>query len=328
MLIVRSPLRISLGGGGTDLPSYYRKSGGYLIASAINKYVYTSIIKPFTEGIYLKYSEFEKVEETSQIKHKIFKEILMMKGCKAPQQIEITTLADIPAGTGLGSSGAFTVSTLKAISLFNNNENLTNESVAELACHIEIDRLNEPVGKQDQYASAIGGLCEYYFHKDDTVEYNKLPISEDNLNLIKDSILMFFTGYSRDASKILAVQNNQTKSNDESMMKNLDSVKEMGKVSRELLINGDVIQYGLLMRDHWESKLKRSPDMCSEEIKSFLEEGLNNGAVGGKLIGAGGGGFLMFVASDKNQLRKKMHECGLRELRFDIDNLGVHVLQA
>ncbi len=328
MLIVRSPLRISLGGGGTDLPSYYRKSGGYLIASAINKYVYTTIIKPFQKGIYLKYSDIEKVQDSSMIKHKIFREILMMKGCDTSQQIEITTLADIPAGTGLGSSGAFTVSTLKAISLFINNENISNEYAAELACHVEIDRLNEPVGKQDQYASAIGGLCEYYFHKDDTVEYKKLPISEENLNLLKDSILIFFTGYSRSASEILNTQNKKTLSNDESMMKNLDSIKEMGQVSRELLINGDIIQYGLLMRDHWESKLRRSPDMCSEEIKSILEKGLKNGATGGKLIGAGGGGFLMFIAHDKNQLRKTMTNCGLRELRFDIDNLGVHVLQA
>ncbi len=328
MLIVRSPLRISLGGGGTDLPSYYRKNGGYLIASAINKYVYTSVIKPFAKGIFLKYSEVEKVNSPSEIKHKIFKEILTMQESKEPYQIELTTLADIPAGTGLGSSGAFTVSVLKAIQVFNNNEYSTNEKLAELACHIEIDRLNEPVGKQDQYASAIGGLCEYIFHKDDSVEFRRLPISEENISLIQDSILMFFTGYSRSASSILDIQKKQTLSNDEDMIKNLDAVKEMGLISRDLLIKGDIFQYGLLMQDHWEAKLKRSPNMCSEEIKNFLKSGLKNGAIGGKLIGAGGGGFLMFVADDKAQLRKSMFDLGLQELRFDIDKLGVHVLQA
>ena len=154
--MVRSPLRISLGGGGTDLPSYYRKRGGYLIASAIDKYVYTSAIKPFEKGIFLKYSDIEHVRKPTEIKHKIFREILMMREQKEELQIELTTLADIPAGTGLGSSGAFTVSAIKAIQMFN-SEYATNQSIAELACKVEIDRLEEPVGKQDQYASAIGG---------------------------------------------------------------------------------------------------------------------------------------------------------------------------
>ena len=326
MLLVRSPLRISLGGGGTDLPSYYRKRGGYLIASAINKYVYTSAIKPFSKGIYLKYSEIEKVKSPSEIKHKIFKEILTMRDDNY-YQIELTTLADIPSGTGLGSSGAFTVSALKAIQMFN-SEYSTNQSIAELACKIEIERLREPVGKQDQYASAIGGLTEYIFHKDDSVEFNRLPITNENLNNIQDSILMFFTGYSRSASSILSTQDERTKADDNQMLYNLDSVKEMGEISKDLLIKGDINQFGLLMQDHWEKKLKRSPNMCSLEIKKFLETGIKNGALGGKLVGAGGGGFLLFIANDKVQLRKTMTELGLQELRFDIDKLGVHVLQA
>ncbi len=327
MLLVRSPLRLSLGGGGTDLPSYYRKRGGYLIACSINKYVYTSIIKPFSEGIFLKYSDIEKVKKANEIKHKIFREILSMREEKEISQIEITTLADIPAGTGLGSSGAFTVSVLKALQVYN-SEYFSNKSIAELACNIEIDRLNEPVGKQDQYASAIGGLTEYKFNKDDSVDFERLPISEDNINKIEDSIVLFFTGYSRSASSILATQNNKTKEEDNDMLKNLDQVKEMGQISRELLIKGDINQYGLLMNDHWERKLKRSPDMCPEKILKFYDIGLKNGAIGGKLVGAGGGGFLLFISNNKTQLRKSMSNLGLKELRFNIDNLGVNVLQS
>lgn len=324
MLLVRSPLRISLGGGGTDLPSYYRRNGGYLIASSIDKYVYTSAIKPFTDEIILKYSDVERVKNPINIKHKIFKEILLLED-KKNLQIELTTLADVPAGTGLGSSGAFTVSVLKALELFYSKYS-SNRSIAELACNIEIERLREPVGKQDQYASAIGGLTEYIFNKDDSVDFQRLKISEKNLNLLEDSLLMFFTGYSRSASSILSTQNKKSLDLDKEMMENLDSVKDIGKISKDLILNGDINQYGLLIQDHWNKKLKRSPEMCSALIKSYIQTGIDNGAIGGKLIGAGGGGFILFVASDKNQLREKMNEIGLQELRFKFDHLGLHTI--
>ncbi len=324
MLLVRSPLRISLGGGGTDLPSYYRKRGGYLLASSINKYIYTSIIKPFKKGIYLKYSELESVENPELISHKIFKEILSMRDYD-DYQIEITTLADVPAGTGLGSSGAFTVSVLKALSLYEGNYK-DNIAIANEACHIEIERLNQPVGKQDQYASAIGGINEFIFHKDDTVEFNRLLLSEENRSYFEDSILLFFTGYSRSASKILSEQDNLSKKSNSSILKNLDEVKEMGITAKNLLLRGDVKQYGLLMHDHWQNKLKRSPNMCSEEILNFYNEGINNGAIGGKLVGAGGGGFLMFISNDQNQLRRKMLELGLKELKFRLEYLGAQAI--
>ena len=324
MLLVRSPLRISLGGGGTDLPSYYRKKGGYLLAASIDKYVYTSIIKPFRKGIFLKYSELENVLKPELISHKIFKEILSMRN-EDEYQIEITTLADVPAGTGLGSSGAFTVSVLKALSLYDSRYS-ENESLAKEACHIEIDRLNEPVGKQDQYASAIGGINEFIFHKDDSVEFNRLELSDDKRSYLEDSILLFFSGYSRSASKILSEQDNLSKKSDSSILKNLDEVKEMGLTAKNLLLRGDIKQYGLLMHDHWKNKLKRSPNMCSKEILNYYEEGLNNGALGGKLVGAGGGGFLMFVAKDRYQLRKRMNQLGLNELNFKFDFLGAQAI--
>ena len=243
----------------------------------------------------------------------------------AQNQIEITTLADVPAGTGLGSSGAFTVSVLKAISLYK-NKYISNEELAKEACHIEIDRLSEPVGKQDQYASAIGGLNEFIFHKDDSVEFKKLPLSENNIANFEDSILLFFTGYSRRASEILKEQDTLSKKSDPSMIKNLDDVKEMGLIAKDLLVKGDIQQYGLLMHDHWRKKLQRSPNMCSKEILQYYEEGLNNGAIGGKVVGAGGGGFLMFIANDKNALRNKMTELGLKELPFKFDFIGTHTL--
>ena len=325
MFIAKSPLRLSLGGGGTDLPSYYRKRGGYLIAGAINKYVYTSIIKSFDKGIFLKYSDYEKVDNLSKIKHKLFKEILIMENLSKPYQIELTTLADIPAGTGLGSSGAFLVSAIKAVKTFQ-NEHKSNTEIAELACKVEIERLNLPVGKQDQYISAVGGLCEFTFNKDDSVEFKRLPISNINLNLIKDSMLLFYTGHKRSSSKILSTQNKKTIDEDSSIIASLDSIKEMAINSRNLLINGDLNQYGLLLQDHWKEKLKRSPDMCPKKIQNYISLGLNNGALGAKLIGAGGGGFIMFICNDKHQLRKKLTKEGLQELSFDFDSLGVQII--
>lgn len=326
MLLVRSPLRISLGGGGTDLPSYYRKQGGYLIAASINKYVYTSAIKPFAEGIFLKYSEVERCEAPDDIKHSLFKEILAMES-SPPWRIELTTLADIPAGTGLGSSGAFTVSTLKALKLFYNKQS-SNDEIANQACHIEINRMQQPVGKQDQYASAIGGINEFIFHKDDSVEYHKLSLKQSVLLSLEEDLLMFFTGYSRSSASILEDQHVRSLAIDAQMISNLDRVKEMGLVSRDLLLRGDLRQFGLLMDDHWKTKIKRSPNMCPPNVREAYDEALQNGAVGGKLVGAGGGGFLMFLASDKQSLRGTMKKFGFREMHFRFDKLGAHVLQA
>ena len=270
-------------------------------------------------------SDFEYVKTPLDIKHKIIKEILLIYEPKDTYQIEITTLADVPAGTGLGSSGAFTVSMIKAIQMFYSKLS-TNELIADEACHIEIERLRESVGKQDQYASAIGGLNEYIFHKDDSVEYRRLPISLTTIESLEDSLLMFFTGYTRNASDILETQNDLSLNSNKEMIKNLDAIKEMGLIAKDLLIKGDIKQYGLLMHDHWMKKIKRSPEICPENIMNIYNEALDNGAIGGKLVGAGGGGFLLFVANEKKQLRAKMREFGLQELRFEFDNIGVHVL--
>jgi D-glycero-alpha-D-manno-heptose-7-phosphate kinase len=324
MIIARSPLRVTLGGGGTDLPSYYRDHEGFLIAAAINKYVYVTVTHPFTEGIYLKYSELEHVIAVAEVKHRIIREALLMQNLRTPQ-IEITTLADIPAGTGLGSSGSFTTALLKAL-YAHRHQPIHPQELAELACHIEIDRLCQPIGKQDQYIAAYGGLTCFTFRKDDGVTAVPLRASRDTLFDLEDNILLFFTGYSRGASDILKDQNTRTQNSDDEMLKNLHFVKELGYQSKDALETGDTVKFGELMHEHWEHKKRRSGGMSNSKIDEWYELGIKSGAVGGKLVGAGGGGFLMFYAADRNKLRHAMTKAGLEEVRFGFDFEGTRVV--
>jgi D-glycero-alpha-D-manno-heptose-7-phosphate kinase len=326
MITTRSPLRISLGGGGTDLPSYYREHGGFLIAGAINKYVYVNVVRPFKEGIYLKYSKLEQVGAADEVQHPIIREAIKMLGFKTPQ-IEITTLADIPAGTGLGSSGSFTTALLKALYMHRMRQ-VDPKILAELACEIEIDRLGEPVGKQDQYIAACGGLSCFTFNPDNSVDIEPLPISMDTKFDLEDNLLLFFTGFSRSAGSILADQNTRTKSNDQGMVANLHYVKELGLRSKQLLQAGKTADFGALMHEHWEHKKRRSGGMSNPQIDEWYDLGMKSGATGGKLVGAGGGGFLLFYASDRNRLRHVMTAAGLEEVRFGFDFEGTKVLSA
>lgn len=326
MIISRSPLRITLGGGGTDLPSYYRDHEGFLVSAAIDKYVYVNVMRPFTEGIYLKYSQLEHVEQIADVKHPIIREALLMLGFKTPQ-VEITTLADIPAGTGLGSSGSFTTALLKAL-YTHRKRHLHQEELAELACHIEIDRLGEPIGKQDQYIAAVGGVTCFTFHKDDKVTAAPLGISMDTMFDLEDNLLLFFTGFSRSASGILKDQKVKSQQNDADMLNNLHYVKDLGYRSRDALIDGKTELFGELMHEHWEHKKRRSGGMSNPKIDEWYELGMKNGAVGGKLVGAGGGGFLMFMAHDRNKLRHAMVHAGLEEVRFKFDFEGTKVVMS
>jgi D-glycero-alpha-D-manno-heptose-7-phosphate kinase len=326
MIIARSPLRITLGGGGTDLPSYYRAHEGFLLSAAIDKYVFVTVIRPFTEGIFLKYSQLEHVEQISQVRHPIIREGLNLLGFKTPQ-VEITTLADIPAGTGLGSSGSFTTALLKAL-YTHRRRHLNQMELAELACHIEIDRLGEPVGKQDQYIAAVGGVTCFTFCADDTVTAAPLSISMDTMFDLEDNLLLFFTGFSRSAGSILKDQNTRTKQSDGEMLKNLHYVKELGYRSRHALEQGNTRLFGELMHEHWEHKKRRYGGMSNPKIDEWYELGLRSGAVGGKLVGAGGGGFLMFMAEDRNRLRHKMAAAGLEEVRFRFDFEGTKVVMS
>lgn len=324
MLIVRSPLRISLGGGGTDLPSYYRQHEGFLVAAAIDKYVYVNITRPFVEGIFLKYTQIENVRKVEDVRHPIIREALKQFDLKTPQ-LEIITLADIPSGTGLGSSGSFTSALLKAICAHLKRP-LNQEQIAELACKIEIDILGEPIGKQDQYISAIGGLTCFEFHRDDTVKISPLTLEMNTMFDLEDNLLLFFTGFSRSASDILKDQEVKSKADDREMLNNLHYVKDLGYRSKDALISGNTELFGELMHEHWENKKRRSGGMTNAHIDEWYQLALKNGAIGGKLVGAGGGGFLMFMAHDKNRLRRVMMKAGLEEVRFKFDFEGSKIL--
>jgi D-glycero-alpha-D-manno-heptose-7-phosphate kinase len=295
-----------------------------LISAAIDKYVYVTVMGPFTEGIYLKYSQLEHVEKIADVHHPIIREALDIAGFRTPQ-VEITTLADIPAGTGLGSSGSFTTALLKAL-YTHRKRHIHQKELAELACHIEIDRLGEPIGKQDQYISSIGGLTCFTFHRDGDVTTSPLKISMDTMFDLEDNLLLFFSGFSRSASGILKDQKVKSQQNDTDMMANLHYVKNLGYKSKVALEEGDTKLFGELMHEHWEHKKRRSGGMSNSRIDEWYQLALNNGAIGGKLVGAGGGGFLMFMAKDRTQLRKAMAGAGLEEVRFKFDFEGAKVV--
>ena len=324
MIIARSPLRISLGGGGTDLPSYYKKHGGFLLAAAIDKYVYATVLRPFSPGVYLKYSKIEHVNHINDVQHPIIREVLKEMKLDTPQ-IEITTLTDIPAGTGLGSSGSFTTALIKGLFTHYRRE-IHPKELAELACKIELENLKEPIGKQDQYIAAFGGITSFTFDKDGEVISENLKISTDTLHNLEDNLLLFFTGISRSASSILLDQDKRSINNDSEITKNLHYIKELGLQSRDALIAGELENFGQLMNEHWEHKRVRSSGMTNDFIDDIYNKALQNGAVGGKLVGAGGGGFLMFYASDRSKLRAAMNKYNLEEVRFSFDYEGTKII--
>jgi D-glycero-alpha-D-manno-heptose-7-phosphate kinase len=324
MIIARSPLRISLGGGGTDLPSYYKEHGGFLVAGAIDRYVYATVMRPFTPGIYLKYSNLEHTDLVKDVQHPIIREALDELNLRTPQ-IEITTLADIPSGTGLGSSGSFTTALLKAL-YSHYRKNIHPKELAELACKIELEKLGEPIGKQDQYIAAFGGITSFTFNPDGTVISEPLAISTETLHNLEDNLLLFFTGISRSASSILSDQDNKSKESDSEMLENLHFTKALGLRSRDALLAGDTNGFGLLMHEHWVQKKERTQGMSNKFIDNAYEIALKSGAIGGKLVGAGGGGFLMFYSNDKDKLRTAMSKLNLEEIRFKFDFEGTKVI--
>jgi D-glycero-alpha-D-manno-heptose-7-phosphate kinase len=324
MIITRSPLRISLGGGGTDLPSYYEKHTGFLIAAAIDKYVCITLHLTFAPELILKYSRLERVNSIEEVQHPIIREALRLTRV-GPDGLEITSMADIPAGTGLGSSSSFTTALLKALHTYRKNLVHPRE-LAEQACHIELDLLAEPIGKQDQYIAAFGGLTCFQFPPGGRVEAWPLKVCSETLYNLEDNLLLFFTGYSRSASGILREQDDRSRQNDQTMIDNLHFVKDLGYQSKEALEGGDLVRFAELMHAHWEHKRKRSRSMSNWQIDAWYELARANGALGGKLIGAGGGGFLMFYAEEKTCLRRALAEAGLREVRFRFDFEGTRTI--
>jgi D-glycero-alpha-D-manno-heptose-7-phosphate kinase len=323
MLITRTPLRISIGGGGTDLPSFYEHHGGFVISAAIQKHVYIAVNETFTDDYLIKYSQMERVRAIPEIQHNIVRTALELHD--VGPGIEIDSIADIPAGTGLGSSGAFTVGLLKALHALK-RDHISDERLAEEACRLEIELLRQPVGKQDQYIAVYGGITAFEFHVDGSVTSGSLQLTTDTLFDLTEHLLMFFTGYSRQATSVLADQQKRSENGDREMLANLQFIKETGYEIKRCLESGDTDQFALLMNDHWQRKRARSTGMSNDQINGWYDAGIAAGALGGKLVGAGAGGFLLFFTRDPTRLRRKMHAEGLREVRFGFDLDGTTVL--
>jgi D-glycero-alpha-D-manno-heptose-7-phosphate kinase len=323
MIITRTPLRISIGGGGTDLPSYYTRFGGFVVSAAISQYVFVSLNRMFREGYLLKYSSLEHVGRVDEIQHPIFREVLRRHNGHA--SLEVDSMADVPAGTGLGSSGTFTVGLLKAL-FADKHEFISAAALAEEACDIEINVLGRAVGKQDQYIAAFGGLTCFDFHTDGTIDVKPLAISNETLIDLQQNLLMFFTGYSRNAIEVLSDQKQRSLVNDQTILENLHHTKELGIAAKEALERGDTARFAAIMREHWENKRERSKGMSNDCIDHWYKVAMANGALGGKLVGAGGGGYLLFYAEHPMQLRRAMAQEGLRELNFRFDHDGSAVL--
>lgn len=321
VIFSRAPLRVSLGGGGTDLPSYYKEHGGFLVAGAIDKYVYMLTHTEFQNRWRMKYSETEEVDEIAQIRHPILREALLRNWNGKP--LEIASVADVPAGTGMGSSGAYTVCLIKGLA-HARRTSITPGMLAEAACEIEIDILGDPVGKQDQYVAAHGGICAYTFNRDGSVDVEPLELDPQALRQLREQMLLFYTGSARSASKILADQNVRSQAGDQVMLENLHRTKELGLRSREALQAGELDAYAELMHEHWQQKRERSPGMTGERIDQLYTLARRSGVVGGKLVGAGGGGFLLLYAARPDDTRQAMAAAGAHELVFDFEFAGAY----
>lgn len=319
VIFTQAPLRISLGGGGTDLPSYYSEHGGFLIAGAIDKYIYMLIHTVFQRRYLMKYSETEEVREIGEIRHPILREVLARHWRGNP--LEIASVADVPSRTGMGSSGAFTVALIKGLA-HARRTSITPGVLAEAAAEIEIDVLKEPCGKQDPYVAAHGGICAYTFDPDGSVRVEPLELPPETLRALRDQLLLFYTGEARDASIVLSDQDERTRAGNEEMLENMHRTKEMGLQARDLLVAGDLFAYAELMHEHWLNKRRRSPGMASDRIDDLYTLARRSGVVGGKLVGAGGGGFLLVYASQPADTRQAMAAAGAVELPFDFEFSG------
>jgi len=326
VIISATPLRITLGGGGTDLPSFYRRHGnGFLVAAAITKYTYISVHDNFDESILLKYSEIERAMSTDEVKHPLFREALKFSGVH--NSVEVSSMADIPAGTGLGSSGSFLVGLLNALYMYKHKRTSAND-LARDASKIEIEILGEPVGKQDQYVAAFGGIQTYSFRDDESVKVSPLDLSRSIRNQVEGNLLLFYTKLRRSSSAVLRDEQLKIQSVGQSLDENLLETREIGFQTATALTEGNIEAFGKLLTEQWSLKYRRQPSAIHDQVNDWINAGLDAGATGGKLIGAGGGGFLMFYAEDKVLLRQVMHSFGLAEIPFGIDYRGSSILVA
>ncbi len=326
MITTRSPLRIPLGGGGTDLASYYQDHGGFVLSAGIDKYVYMHLNTLKVESfIRVKYSDTERVDHPRDIQHPLLREALLHAHIDGG--IEISAMADVPGRTGMGSSGSFTVALLSALHTYK-REQVPTQELAEEAHYIEAGRAGQPAGKHDHYLGAFGGLTTLDIDPSGKVEVGSLSLTEHVAEELPNSLLLFYTGLQRDSSDILSQQNRDTQAGDSEVVDSLHEIKHIGYDIRDALSAGDLDRFGHLMHAHWQTKKRRSKQMTNTQIDRWYERGIAAGALGGKILGAGGGGFLMFYCSAEHRwnLREQMAQEGLREMHFRFDMEGVKVL--
>lgn len=326
MILSRAPLRIPLGGGGTDLPSYYMRFGGFVLSAAVNKYVYIYLNRPAADDLLrVKYSRYEQVASVDEIQHDLVKPALKL--VKVESGLEIVSMADVPDGTGLGSSASYLVALLCALYGFK-RETISVQAMAELAIHIEMNLAGHPVGKQDHYLAAFGGLTCLDIKPDGTVHVSMLNISHDDAEELRRNTLLFFTGIRRSSREILQQQKDDTERARRAVIDSLDRTKELGFKIREALERGDLDKFGQLLDEHWQAKKLRSDTISDSRIDRWYELACEHGALGGKVVGAGGGGFLMLYcpASARNAVRRTLLAEGLREMAFDYDFEGAKIL--
>jgi D-glycero-alpha-D-manno-heptose-7-phosphate kinase len=311
---------LTLGGGGTDLPPYYSLHGGFVVTAALDKYIYLVVKRRFEEEIRLSYSITEIVKFVDDIRHPVVREGLRLLGLTS--YIEIVSIADMPAETGLGSSGSFTVSLLHALHAFK-DENPSRQELAKEACFLEMNILKEPSGMQDPYIAALGGFICLDIAKDGRVNVSRLKIADDVVHELENNMIFFYTGLKRSSSMVLQDQRKSILDDKSKALDSMHRVKEIGFKVKRALENGNLSAFGRLQHEHWLAKKDTSSKISSDPIDKYYEKGLKNGALGGKLVGAGGGGFLMFYCENgKDKLRKTMSKEGLREVRFRFEPEG------
>jgi D-glycero-alpha-D-manno-heptose-7-phosphate kinase len=325
MILSRAPVRFSLGGGGTDLPSYCDEHGGFLVAASIDKYIFVAANQRFYPNILLKYSKTEQVDRVEDIQHPLFREAMKLTGVK--DAVELVSVADLPANSGLGSSSAFTVALVNALHAYK-REFVATEQLAREACQIEIDILKEPIGKQDQYISAYGGITAFTFEKGGGVSVERVPMKDEVVQDLERNIVVFYSGIERKASDVLSEQKKTIKSNTNDAVERMHRIKALGHDTKRLLEKGDIDQYGDLLHEHWMNKRKLATNMTDGTIDEHYEVARKAGAIGGKLMGAGGGGFFMFYVRPESRrtLYETLMKRGLRPLRFRFDFDGARII--
>jgi D-glycero-alpha-D-manno-heptose-7-phosphate kinase len=321
MIITRTPFRISFVGGGSDLRDFYTKHQGAVLSTSINKYMYISSHKYFEEDkIRVKYSQTETVQNVEELKHEIVREALKMVDIRGG--VEISSIADIPAGTGMGSSSAFTVGLLHNLSAIK-RQYLSKEMLAQSACNMEIDILQEPIGKQDQYAAAFGGLNVFRFNADETVSVEPLYLKQEVYNQLQDNLVLFYIGNERKASEILVEQKiNIANAEKFAVLKDMVALVD---VLKDVLYKGVLDEFGLLLHQNWLLKQRLASKISNDYIEQLYQLGIKNGASGGKLLGAGGGGFILFYCPKEMQ-QKLIKAMPVRHFDFKFDNEGTKLI--